>query len=190
MKTLRLIVAIAATLVSIMAYAQDKINITVNGRTLTATLADTEAARQLKAKLEAGPITVSMQDYGGFEKVGELPWELPANDTQITTVPGDIMLYHSMNIVIFYGSNSWAYTPLGKIDGAGADEIRNFLAGSPAQVTFTADVNTGISSIDAEATGEPTVYNLQGHRIRLDGRKVTDLPAGVYIVDGKKQIVK
>ncbi|MDE6006111.1 MAG: hypothetical protein K2G67_00960 [Muribaculaceae bacterium] len=66
-----------------------------------------------------------MNDYGGFEKVGELPWSLPTSNSQISTVPGDVMLYLGNNIVILYGTNSWWYTRLGKIEGMTADEIRD-----------------------------------------------------------------
>ena len=120
------------TIISVfMAKAQDKITLTANGMSMSITLADSEAARNLKSRVEITPVTVRMNDYGGFEKVGELPWSLPTDNRQITTSTGDVMLYQDNNIVIFYGSNSWSYTPLGKIDGATSSEILNFLAGSP-----------------------------------------------------------
>ena len=62
------------------------------------------------------PITVEMSMYGGFEQVGPLGTSLPRNDVQITTQAGDIVLYSGNQIVVFYGSNSWAYTRLGNID--------------------------------------------------------------------------
>lgn len=120
-----------------MPKAQNQINLTVNGQTKTVTLADTEAARELLAMLTESPVTVSMSDYSSFEQVGELPCSLSTSNRQLTTAPGDIMLYQGRNIVIFYGSNSWSYTPLGKIDNATADEIRTFLSGSIVDVTLS-----------------------------------------------------
>jgi len=94
--------------------AQNKLNITVGNRTLSATMPDNDATHSLIRLLNDGPITINMSDYGGFEKVGALPQSLPASDTHITTVPGDIMLYQGRNMVIFYGLNSWSYTPPGQ----------------------------------------------------------------------------
>ena len=90
-----------------------KLEVVVGDAVFTATLADTEAAREFAQML---PMTVSMSDYGGFEKVGPLGKNLTANNSQITTVAGDIVLYNGNNIVMFYGSNSWSYTRLAKID--------------------------------------------------------------------------
>lgn len=70
----------------------DKLNITVNGTTLTATLANnssTQALRELPAK---GPVTIDMSDYGSMEKVGPLGTSLPTNNEQIDTQAGDIIL--------------------------------------------------------------------------------------------------
>lgn len=57
-----------------------------------------------------------MSDYAGFEKVGSLGRSLPTSNSQTTTQSGDIVLYNGDQIVIFYASNSWSYTRLGKID--------------------------------------------------------------------------
>ena len=82
-----------------------------------------DASRELVGKLQDGPVTVSLHAYGGFEHVGPLPWSLPQNDEQVTSIPGDVMLYQGDQITIFHGSNSWAYTPLGHIEGATADSL-------------------------------------------------------------------
>ena len=63
-----------------------------------------------------GPLTIQMSMYGGFEQVGPIGQSLVRNDEQITTEAGDIVLYSGNQIVIFYGSNSWAYTRLGHVD--------------------------------------------------------------------------
>ena len=90
-----------------------KMNVQIGGQTFTATLADTKAAQEFAQML---PMTITLDDYGGFEKVGSLGRSLTASNSQTTTAAGDIVLYNSSNIVMFYGSNSWSYTRLGKID--------------------------------------------------------------------------
>ena len=61
-------------------------------------------------------LTINMSKYGGFEQVGSIGSTLPSTDTRITTSPGDIVLYSSNQIVIFYDSNTWSYTKLGHIN--------------------------------------------------------------------------
>ena len=62
------------------------------------------------------PLTIKMSPYGGFEQVGDIGQRIISADKQITTQYGDIVLYAGNKLVIFYGSNSWAYTRLGHID--------------------------------------------------------------------------
>lgn len=88
----------------------------VHGRQFTATLADTAAAAALYEMVGQHPVTLHLSDYAGFEKVCPLGRRLPAQDRQITTHCGDIVLYQGNQIVMFYGSNSWDYTRIGKID--------------------------------------------------------------------------
>lgn len=95
----------------------------VGGTTLTMLPANTEAASALVASLRDAPISVDMHSYGGFEKVGALPNELPSSDEQITTQPGDVMLYQGNQITVFHGSNTWAYTPLGHLEGATTESL-------------------------------------------------------------------
>ncbi len=105
--------------------ADSAMKIYVDGVSLNVEWEDNES---VKALMKLAPVTVKMSAYGGFEQVGNLGRNLPRNDTHITTKPGDIMLYSGNQIVIFHGSNSWAYTRLGKITGitkAGLAEILN-----------------------------------------------------------------
>ena len=62
------------------------------------------------------PLTVQMSMYGGFEQVGSIGQSITRNDVQTDTGFGDIVLYSGKQIVIFYGSNSWAYTRLGHVN--------------------------------------------------------------------------
>ena len=179
---------ISLFLFTVMAAAQERIYITVNGATHCIVLSDNEASRELKNRVNSGNVTVTMNDYGGFEKVGELPWSLPTSNRQISTVPGDVMLYQGNNIVIFYGTNTWSYTSLGKIEGMTAEEIRGFLAGSHIEATLSANRLSGISEIEAESKEGQTVFTLQGIRIDMSGRTLSDLPEGLYIINGKQYI--
>lgn len=93
-----------------------KMNVQVGNMNFTATLEENEAVDAFVEMMKTSPVVISMKDYSGFEKVGSLGKNLPASNSQTTTQPGDIVLYNGNQIVLFYGSNSWSYTRLGKID--------------------------------------------------------------------------
>lgn len=107
-----------------------------NTHELTATLTDNSSARAFYALLQKGALTIKMSDYGNFEKIGALGTTLPRNDTQITTSAGDIILYQGNQITIFYGTNSWSYTRLGKIDGATQAELKKILGKGNVTAVF------------------------------------------------------
>ena len=93
-----------------------KLNLQIGDSSFIATPEDNEAVKELIALLQSGPITLHLSDYGGFEKVGPLGRSLPTSNRQTTTQAGDIVLYNGNQIVLFYGSNSWSSTRLGRID--------------------------------------------------------------------------
>ena len=98
--------------------------ITIGESIFAATFADNAGAAALKELLAEGPVTIEMEDYGGFEKVGPLGQSLPTENVQTTTQAGDIVLYQGNQVVLFYGSNSWSYTRLGRVeDLAGWQEV-------------------------------------------------------------------
>lgn len=173
------------TIISFMASSQTKVVLKVCGNSMTATLTDNEATRELAKLLEQGDRTISMSDYGGFEKVGALPQSLPTSNTQITTEPGDIMLYQGNQMVIFYGSNSWSYTRLGKIDGATANNLRQFLGNGDITLTLSLESSAGIEDVTANTNKEEVIYDLNGRRITKK-----PLAPGFYINNGKKTIVR
>ena len=115
-----------------------KIAISVNGHDLTATLEDNTSSRALVELLEKGDITVDAHDYGNFEKVGDLPQSLPRNDRDITTSPGDIILYLGSSICFYYGTNSWDFTRLGRIDGAESLDIKAIYGSDNATFVLSA----------------------------------------------------
>lgn len=118
----------------------NKIRLTIDGgTTLTATLADNPSAEALRALLDKGDITVRMEDYAGMEKVGPLGTSLPRSDRPTTTGPGDLILYQGRYFVIYYDTNSWDFTPLGKIDGASGTGMRKALGQGDVTVTLSAE---------------------------------------------------
>ena len=115
----------------------DKIQLTISGTTLPVLIEDNVATRALVAALRESSITYTARDYGGFEKVGALGRSLPTSDTDITTQAGDVILYNGDNIVLFYGSNSWSYTRLGKIQYKSLDELKSFLKAGGGNISVT-----------------------------------------------------
>lgn len=113
------------------------LNITVNGTTLTAQLADNSSAQALRELLASGPRTIQMSDYGSMEKVGPLGQSLPTNNEQIDTTAGDIILYQGNQIVIYYDTNSWNFTRLGRITDVTAQELREILGSGDVSATFS-----------------------------------------------------
>lgn len=181
----RLVLLSIFAIVSVMVYSQTKISLTVGGKTMMASLVDNAATRELQALLLQGPITINMSDYGGFEKVGMLPQSFTTSNSQITTEPGDIMLYQGNNIVIFYGSNSWSYTRLGKIEGATVQNLKQFLGTGSISLTISLDQSAGAGDIVNDEKGEEAIYDLNGNRVTA-----SPLQPGVYIINGEKTLVR
>ena len=98
---------------------------------------DNESVRALADLAAKGPVTIETSRYGGFEQVGGLGTTLPSDDVDTVTEPGDIVLYSSSNIVVFFGTNSWAYTRLGHIEGKSRDELNELLGGNTAVLKIT-----------------------------------------------------
>ncbi len=115
----------------------NKINIQVGDKVLTATLVNNSSVDALLDELENGPITIEMSDYGSMEKVGSLGRTLPRNDQQITTQAGDIILYQGSAFVIYYESNSWNFTRLGKVDDVTKAELLEVLGSGSVSVTIS-----------------------------------------------------
>lgn len=105
------------------------INITIDNKTHEVKLVDNVATQALYAKLKEGPVSVSLNTNSNFEIWGALGFSLPTANEHINGQPGDVVLYNGSNICIFYGTNSYSYTRLGKIDGISAEELKTFLKG-------------------------------------------------------------
>ena len=115
----------------------ETIKITISGKTLPVKIEDNEATKALVEALRTSSITYGAHDYGGFEKVGSLGLALPSSDTQITTQAGDVILYSGNQIVLFYGTNSWSYTRIGKMEYGTLDELKAFLKAGQGMITVT-----------------------------------------------------
>ena len=109
----------------------------VGDKEVSAQFADTVSATALKDFLAGGSIALSLHDYGNFEKVGPLTLAFAKDDERITTEPGDIVLYQGNQISIFYGSNTWEYTRLAKIDGATRESMLALLGEGDVEVTLS-----------------------------------------------------
>lgn len=115
----------------------DKIQITIDGKTLPIVLEKNEATKALVGALREASITFTASDYGGFEKVGPLGRSLPADNSRITTDAGDVILYSGNQIVLFYGSNTWSYTRLGKIAFSTLAQLKSFLKAGEGNINVT-----------------------------------------------------
>ena len=89
-------------------------------------------------ELAVSGLTVPMSMYGGFEQVGPIGQSIARDDEQIATAPGDIVLYSGDQIVVFYGSNSWTYTRLGKINMS-EDELTELLGNGDVTITLSVE---------------------------------------------------
>lgn len=165
---------------------EQKMYITIDGQTQSVTLVDNSATRALVEKLQQAPISVTLNSSGGFEIWGALGFSLPTSNQQMTAQPGDVILYSGSNICLFYGSNSWSYTRLGKIDGMSESELRSFLKAGESNISVTLSLanTTAIKDLISalSSKNEDRIYSLNGQR-------VTNPSHGIYIKNGKKTIL-
>lgn len=120
-------------------YSNMKIKLEINNYELDATLVDNSSTQALIEKLKESDITINMNDYGNMEKVGQLDFSLPRNDQNITTESGDLILFQGNNFVIYYDTNNWSLTKLGKIDNIDKQQLKNILGSGSVVVTLSLD---------------------------------------------------
>ena len=96
---------------------------------------ENDSVDALREIVKEKPLTIQMSMYGGFEQVGPISRDIVSNDQQTTTQAGDIVLYSGDQIVIFYGSNSWAYTRLGHVD-LSSKEMEDLLGNGDVMLTL------------------------------------------------------
>lgn len=116
-----------------------EMKITANGTTFLAGFAENSSAEAFRKLLEQGPVTIEMHDYGSFEKVGPLGTSLPTNDEPITTEPGDVILYQGSSVTVYYDTNHWSFTRLGKIENVTKEELLEAFGSGDVAITFALD---------------------------------------------------
>ena len=162
-----------------------KLYITIGSITKTATLVSNSSTQALVAQLQQGDITYEARDYGSFEKVGALGYSFPENNEQITTEPGDLILYQGSALCIYYAQNSWDFTRIGKLDGMTQQQVKDFVKAGGGSVTVTlslTDKTTGISDVRRK------MDEVRSECYTLDGRLAKAGTKGIVIRNGKKII--
>ena len=114
-----------------------ELQMTIGNTPVSVDWEDNEAVDALKDLCRNQPLTIQMSMYGGFEQVGPIGTSLPQNDMRTTTSAGDIVLYSGDQMVVFYGSNSWAYTRLGHITDRSAEDMTDLLSNGDTVITIS-----------------------------------------------------
>ncbi len=117
----------------------DKLTMCIGETEVEVEWEDNRSVEELKKLCLSEPLEIRMSMYGGFEQVGPVGTRLPSDDVQTVTQAGDIVLYASNQIVVFYGSNSWAYTRLGHITDRSGEEMALLLGNGDVTITFFLD---------------------------------------------------
>ena len=116
---------------------ENMLKLFINDEEIQVIWEENESVEALKNLAEDKPIIIDMSMYGDFEQVGSIGQSIPRNDKQMTTSAGDIVLYSGNQLVVFYGSNSWAYTKLGHIENTSAEEMKKRLGSGDVNVTIS-----------------------------------------------------
>jgi hypothetical protein len=182
------LIIMALTAIVLGANAQQKLYLTIGGVTKSATLVSNSSTEALVEQLQQGNITFEAHDYGNFEKVGALGYTFPENNEQTNTVPGDLILYQGSNLCIYYDTNSWNFTRIGKLDNMTQADIKTWVNAGGGNVSVTLSVSdsvsepTGISQVKTDET-KSKAYTLQG-TVAQAGHK------GIVVINGKKVAIK
>lgn len=155
-----------------------EINVIIANKTFVADVEDTETGRAFVGRL---PMTLDMSELNGNEKYYYLNESLPTNAQHYGTIEaGDLMLYGSSCVVLFYGkAGGYSYTRLGKLRQT--EGLASAVGRGSVTVTFERTA-TDIGKVASPAGGTGTARSLSGVAL---GEK----PAkGVYIKNGKKVV--
>ena len=143
-KLVALLCALTLCLAGLSAQAEDAISdeggnamkMMIGQTPVTVTWEDNDSVEDLE-ELAAEGMTIEMSMYGGFEQVGSIGQSLPRDDRQTTTASGDIVLYSGNQLVVFYGSNAWAYTRLGHITDQTPEQMAELLGNGDVAITLS-----------------------------------------------------
>lgn len=113
------------------------LTLSVDGTQLSVKWENNASVSALKELAADGNLTIKAHQYGGFEQVGSLPQRIESNDVHMTAEPGDIMLYSSNSVVVYYGTNTWSYTKLGHIENLSEAQLQELLSGETVTFTFS-----------------------------------------------------
>lgn len=108
----------------------------IDGTEVSVAWENNESVDAIRNLAASGGLEINMSMYGGFEQVGSIGQSIPRSDEQTTTKAGDIVLYSGNQVVVFYGSNSWAYTRLGRITGKTEQELAEMLGEKNVVLSF------------------------------------------------------
>ena len=114
-----------------------EISMTIGDTAVEVEWLENDSVKAIKEMLAGGSLTIQMSMYGGFEQVGSLGQAITRNDSQTVTEAGDIVLYSGNQIVVFYGSNSWSYTRLGRITDKTPSELTDLLGSGDVTITLS-----------------------------------------------------
>ena len=117
---------------------EESMQMRINGNPVTVAWENNDSVAALREMAKDG-LTIRMSMYGGFEQVGPIGRRLPSSDEQTSTSSGDIVLYSGDQLVVFYGSNSWAYTRMGHITNQTPEQMRELLGNGDVTITLTMD---------------------------------------------------
>ncbi|MBQ6478535.1 MAG: hypothetical protein IJI44_04110 [Erysipelotrichaceae bacterium] len=117
--------------------SKDELRLRIDDRMIEVEWLENESVEALRGLAREGTIEIAMSMYGGFEQVGNIGTALPRNDEQTVTECGDIVLYSGNQIVIFYGSNSWSYTRLGRILNMSKDELETLFGDHDVRIELS-----------------------------------------------------
>ena len=115
------------------------IRMTIENTPVRITWEDNESVTALRELARKEPIQIHMSMYGGFEQVGPIGTSLPSDDAETATSAGDIVLYSGNQLVVFYGSNSWTYTRLGRITDKTKEDLSELLGNGGVTITIQTD---------------------------------------------------
>ncbi|MFR9166619.1 MAG: cyclophilin-like fold protein [Dysgonomonas sp.] len=198
-KLLFTICTLAFILSSVNAQNQ-KLKITVGNNNFTATLNNNETVDAFVAML---PLDVDMTEMGGYEKFYYLPQNLPGSASNVgTTYKGDLMIWSSNCLVLFYTtrSTSYSYIRLGRIDNTTG--LREAVGSGNVRIKFELDNTTSIENMQGDVemykirstndflevsdeVKQLSLYSLNGTLVgNSEGNTIstTNLNSGIYLL--------
>lgn len=112
------------------------VKLSINNKILNIQLENNSSSIAFIEKLKDGELIINAKDYGNFEKVGDLGFDLPTNDKEITTEAGDLILYQGNKITLYYDTNTWNFTKLGAVQNISKEELKEILGNGDVTLKF------------------------------------------------------